>query len=528
MPMTSRPMTGFRRILRLSSIFVISTALTLPGCRGVNQMVRQVAPGAVESDRAIDSFVGKDIDYQAITEKHEEVRKITAMNGYGIVEGPDGPLTQYLNGILHRIIAVSPVPQVPAKVVVVDSQYSPVASAFQDGTIQIPFKLLADMDNLDDASEDALAFLLAHELSHILYYHYTSDVLASLSSGAVVLFELAHEVAQALGEVTGKSVVDSEKAESIYRKLLMANYAEQTVITPGWTRGQEDEADLLAFDLMIEAGYNPDGVYEFIDILHAYEKKAKQRDADRETEAGKKIAELANEGDIGGAVEKFVDSVITSLTRTASRAHASTDERRQSLIEYQERWHDEIAGAEDIDITALGWKAESTSASLDDEEIAQIRTVFRNYEAARITWEASDASERQSAVADVQVFLSGPTEYSPFPRVVAAVHSEERGKPDLALQHLQIALEHGAGPSFQIYEQLLHRLMTHRNYPRMHSVLDKAERQFGSLLRSMQWRAAVLDREGKHDEAEKVRGNCYNQNITYLKVRHLCTETIQL
>ena len=102
---------------------------------------------------------------------------------------------------------------------------------------------------------------MAHELSHILHYHFRLDVVGDAVEAVKVGTELSYAALLLLGEATGKqtkmaSVV--EKVEGFYKRVEVVQFLEESALTPAFTREQEAEADLLAFDLMVKAGYNPD------------------------------------------------------------------------------------------------------------------------------------------------------------------------------------------------------------------------------------------------------------------------------
>ena len=108
-----------------------------------------------------------------------------------------------------------------------------MVTAFPDGSIYVPLRLLQDMNNAPHfasdeaffaapASEDALAFLLGHELAHIMDYHYSSDALGSAFSIAVVGVELAMQLARLFGEISGKQVVNDEESQEVYTRFLAA------------------------------------------------------------------------------------------------------------------------------------------------------------------------------------------------------------------------------------------------------------------------------------------------------------------
>ena len=175
-----------RRLFKFRCAFVAVLA-TLTGCQAGLNVRSPFESETFLEQRALAQFQRPDIDYATLVHNRAEVRAITANHGYGTLEPDDGPLTVYLNHVLAKLIAGSPVPELSARVLVVDTVDNPVVSAFHDGTIYVPLRLLDDMNNARNAaSEDALAFMLAHELAHIMSYHYSSGSLGTLFSAGVV------------------------------------------------------------------------------------------------------------------------------------------------------------------------------------------------------------------------------------------------------------------------------------------------------------------------------------------------------
>ena len=499
----------------LSRIWVLMLVLALTGCPrpGFDGMSSLLTDDQSMSQTYLEQFEPRDDDYEKMADSRKEVRKETAMNGFGTVDREDDPLSRYLNAILEKIVAASPVPDIPARVVIVDLQKLPTAFAMKDGTIYIPFKLLADMDeNPDHSSEDALAFLLAHELSHLLYFHHGSDVAGHIFEAAAFGIEVGGSMMGLLNEITGKKgVMDSAKEEldTFYRTVRIAQFAEETAFTPAWTRKQENQADLLGFDLMIDAGYNPNAAYDFMDFLETYEKAAKNT---QDPQAPKE-----EQVDLVG---DFIDNFMKRLSRT----HATVSERRETLIEYHERWENEIGDAEDIDYRVLGWRQESRVDGLVDEADADwIRKLFDNYEASRKAELALYDGDHKQAKKLVQKSLSTPTQYNGYPRIIAADYYMDSGEREKAIDHIRSALK-GPNPSFRIYWKLLQCL---DDQEEKLAVLDEAEQRFGQFIPLMRLRATTLADLDREEEAREAESSCYHAN-PLSKQRNECYEPLEL
>ena len=509
----------FARSTLLDRLCAFAVILAMAGCGGSGNLKDDA-----EAQTELDRFRAKDMDYGKIVDVREETQKIIAMHGFGAMVQKGDPLDRYLNAILQKIIAVSPLPDLPARVVAVDLQHSPVAVAMKDGTIYVPFKLLADMNtNPNYASEDALAFLLAHELSHILYYHFHSDAVGDSVEVVKVATEVGYSLLKALEEGTGKTgkitpVV--EKLDTFYKRVEVVQLLEESALTPTFTRKQEDEADLLAFDLMIKAGYNPDASYDFMSLLQAYEEEAenivkRQNIDENDKEDGEK-----------DPISQIAETIMTELQKglgSLKRHHATASKRRKALNEYHDRWADKVADAEDIILRRLGWEKNSRAGDLSETDTEIIRKLFVNYEAAKNAETAIATDNYDKARTLIQQSLSTPTKFNAYPRIVAALYHEERGERTEAIEHIRQALQ-GPGPSFLVYEKYI-RLLDDKE-TRL-TVLYEAETKFGRFVRLMRLRATTLEKLGREEEARQVRELCYYEN-TLSKQRSECFESLEL
>ena len=491
----------------------------LSGCQGGLNVRSTFPDGSSSERRMLENFERSDVDYANLSSNRADVQTMTAGHGYGTLESENGPLTEYLNHILRKLISASPVPEMSARVVVVDTVDSPLAVAFPDGSIYVPLRLLEDMNNApNSASEDALAFLLGHELAHIMDYHYSSDAVGTLFSTGVVGFELAMQIANLLGEIKGEQVVSEEKSQKLYTRFLAAKAVEEKIISPSWTRSQENKADLLGFDLMMKAGYNPNAAYDFLDFLYGYESEAQRIAKEREASA------VAEQKDLGGLLGLFVTQVVESV----SRDHPTVAWRRESVIEYHERWQDDILDAEDVEIRALAWHEDAPGNVVEEADASRIRSLFSNYREAVLGRQALLDSDYAKAQEHLAQSLSSPTEYNAYPRMVAAWYATETGDDDAAVQHLRSALENGPGASFLIYEQLLFRLARRGDHAGAVEVLDRAQSRFGHYMEVFRWRATILDMQDRNEEATEVRETCLGEYRLQLKQRQRCHERVEM
>ena len=521
MQLTGSVSAGVRRLVPLGRLCVLAGVVTMAGCVEVGTI--RVGDQAT-AQRELHRLRARDLDYGKFAAGREDVRKYIAERGWGAVDREGDPLNGYLNAILQRLVAVSPFPDAPVRVVALDLQLSPVAQAMKDGTIYVPFKLLADMSaNPNLATEDALAFLLAHELSHILHYHFGTDTVGDVVEIVRAGTELAYGALDAFGKATGKAgsmTSAMSKVHSFYKRVEVVQFLEESALTPAFTRGQENEADLLAFDLVMEAGYNPEAAYDFMDLLRAYEEAAEERQKAAQAAAAKPQGDQV---DLYAVLAQGISTAIAAGLTEMKRDHATVKQRRVNLSDYHDRWSDEIAEAEDVELRGLGWKEGTRTESVDEADADAIRKLFANYEAARNAEVAVAAGDHGEAMALVRQALSTPTEFNAYPRIIAALVHEERGDRAQARENVRLALQ-GPGPSLTVYERYLRYV---GDAEERLAVLEEAERAFGRPVRLMRLRATTLDRLGREDEARVARSACLSENLLS-KQRNMCDEPLRL
>lgn len=187
------------------------------------------------------------------------------VSGQGVLE--ENALAAYVRTVMDRLLARWPGPRPIVSVYVVPgSDFT--AEALRDGAIMITtgtFETLARTSSL--RNEDALAFVVAHELSHVLLGHpaeraRTSEML-HYASGVVAL---------------GSTIVGHSKLANVARVgVKVATFNEAGIeladggLFPSWSRAQEEQADTLGIDLMARAGYSVEAVPAVLQALEAAE-----------------------------------------------------------------------------------------------------------------------------------------------------------------------------------------------------------------------------------------------------------------
>lgn len=153
----------------------------------------------------------------------------------------------------------------------------PDARAYGSGVIVLSTGLL---DKIPD--QNALAFILAHELAHILADH--EGKRQKLVDTAKTVSEVTTSALVYKDALRGSSFQNNQlqlKSHSSTVDLLVMSYATDAlatdVLAPVVGRGQEYDADKIAVDLLVMAGFAPDACYSAIDLLLKSENKPHQR-----------------------------------------------------------------------------------------------------------------------------------------------------------------------------------------------------------------------------------------------------------
>lgn len=242
-------------------VFILATAiLSCQTAAAIADLGAQIAGGVGVIDQKTASAISTSA--KAIGSAAEEInpeqeyyigRAVAAniLSTYKIWNGSPA-LTTYLNRICMTIAINSPRPDIfnGYHVAILDSN-EVNAFATPGGHIFITRGLIATAK-----SEDALAAVIAHEIAHIQLKHGIKAIKNSRITNAILVTgtEVAGASGMNLGELT------SVLTESV-------NEIVQTLVTNGYSRDQEYEADNTALALLASAGYKPQALIEMLQAL---------------------------------------------------------------------------------------------------------------------------------------------------------------------------------------------------------------------------------------------------------------------
>lgn len=164
---------------------------------------------------------------------------------------------EHLQRIFGRLLERNGLPQNSAVLVMLGCEVPSAATVAESRTIRICRGMLRLTE-----TDDEVAFVLAHELSHILLRHASEErnIGNHLSGTALEVMTLG---AAAAGVASGGLLLPA------YGVFAASQISKPEVgrRLAGINRREEAEADLNAIDLMVKAGYNPTGAIGILESL---------------------------------------------------------------------------------------------------------------------------------------------------------------------------------------------------------------------------------------------------------------------
>jgi beta-barrel assembly-enhancing protease len=263
--MTLRSRTRFLLVSSLVIVFLVSTRWALaapPAASPDPQAVSQQEDKAdKERKKKEDKAAQKDLrDAKADKDVLDELQpKMDAIaQGMLPLRYDDRFLQDYVNELGQSLVPK----ETPSGVLFsfrVLKDATPNAFALADGRTYVNTGLLAFVQN-----EAQLAFVLAHEISHVTQQHQVKRVRESRSFMRTVMPGL---VGAALGGIVGGVVKGKEGAGEGALIGGAAGFAASLLSINAYDRKQEDEADLAGAKLLLDAGYDSREAVAFFDKL---------------------------------------------------------------------------------------------------------------------------------------------------------------------------------------------------------------------------------------------------------------------
>ncbi|GAA3933262.1 M48 family metallopeptidase [Luteimonas lutimaris] len=318
--------------------------------------------------------------------------------GYGVIV--DATLERQLNDVLHDLQRVLPEAPAPAHVYAMpDTEFRAYSTA--DGAIFIAMGMLQSLQ-----SRDELAALLGHEYAHILLHHHAKG------KGETVSQKLYGVGSLYLGLRGGKSnkITDDLLRKSLFNELALESV--QSAVMPAMGRKQEDEADRLAADLLVRAGYNPVAIVSFMDRMVEWEARNEESASARETRTAEttRLVTMSDKS-MSLNLDKKMDGLVGIVGDVAAgglallrRRHYPASKRAEAVRDYMSSQHGD---ADRPDERPIPWA--------NDSEVQQL---FAGVAAAHATAGALAGQDANEAKALAAKASASPAARSPYVRFI--------------------------------------------------------------------------------------------------------------
>lgn len=444
-------------------------------------------------------------------------------------------------GLLNKIVAAGPRPDVAAKVMMYDDPVSN-AQAFGDGSILISTGLveyLSDVAETDQAAaESMLAYSLSHEYAHVLMRHpqERSKNVASLEN-----IQKAFNLAGTLYLVGRTATIDQRAAVNVqqrqaYQALgvmmgasLVGGFLEGEVkraVLPGFSRETERDADMLAVDLMqrlrssSNAPLDPivgvDQLKSVGDTNKTIITKAATliRDAGNTTKtAAANLATLApalmlqkGSTDIGNELKAM------AVTTAAGFVFQKLEERRRLTDVHL---HDSAERRGDLvrRYSAQFYPVAETAAPVAQAPYSgQVDwgRVTRDLEGQRAKQNAEEALVRgdvPAARTAIDVALRSPIGQSPDVQRIAGAVADAEGKTEVAIGHYRKVIDAG-GTDRATYDALIQSHLRINQRTQALAAIDRAGVASGDPMSYLPLKITIHREDGNKAEMDKALAEC--------------------
>lgn len=266
-------MRSYKKALSLSIIpglLIAGTALAAPD---------------VPSKGTYLSVLKDDVSYETVDEGPE---LLDPNNKYvmGVLSEPY--TTAYLKSVMEKLLVGWPYTRPKLDVYIQpSSQFNSDATA--GGALVFTTGMLDFLATHPEfQSEDCLAFVVAHELAHVLLNHPT-DIRHSKNA-----MNHTNGALQVMATVARAAKAVNQQASLAYLADTGLVDLTQEYVFPIWQRDQEIEADTLAIDLMAKAGYSVDKALNVLEIFKQQEQAAHDKQVEADHNFFKNVGQMAD------------------------------------------------------------------------------------------------------------------------------------------------------------------------------------------------------------------------------------------
>lgn len=407
------------------------------------------------------------------------------------------------------------------------SEYHAVASA--DDTIVVHVGLLEQAE-----VEDELAFVLAHELAHVLLGHMGhKDFLEETRRSSEVALQLARlggtisaidfDAVRDSGEINIDEVEVRERQGKALDLYDGYHDVMEDVFMPHWSRRHEDEADLLAIDLIAAAGYSPDYAElvflkleqamlarenHFTRLFNSYQDYLKNMTGEQ---ISKTLTPINNGQstpadffkELRQTVERgLVDAARLSVLDRLRPDHPDPKKRAKTLRRYIDREY-----ADTLDREPRAQRLEALQASAEFATLLDVR------QAVMDTRSQLQAGRVEQGLASIKPASSGRFKHYGEGRWLKYQLREAQGERADAIANLDLAAR-GTHPGVRTYAKLFAHRWEAGDQAGAYAAVEAAEVKFGDYQHYLPERIFAAARNGQ--SIDGIYLQCMDSAAAYL------------
>lgn len=517
--------------MKRSIVIVLLSVLVLNSCKTMEGASRAI--GNLFSNRVHESFDGQFIVQDSLKEhkvRHDELSGQGKLISYSGLDIPaeqvrtsnivDSPaINRYLNKVIDKLLGQWDGTPVNVQVQIVDRRtFSPYADPM--GMISVP---LGALENVE--SEDEIALLLGHELSHLLLRHHERDKLMAEQEDTISTIANTVIMANVLKDtkvVRNDKKVDfnynpTEQGQKNISKAAVYSYIinglSDNVWSTAWQRTQEEEADLLAIDLAKRAGYAIRASTFNLQRLADFEGKQQgilPRFFAQKTEALQIALQEMNMKSVEQELNTFVKEGISASFNAASdylkKQHMSPQIREENVRAYANREYQDVIRQR---VNYSSW-----------EKLINAREVKLMFDGYAKSFSAAAAITDGDLIAAARLAkesLNPVVESHPGIREVMFNLRTAQQRHDTAAQNLAL-IKKWQHASHALFDKKIEWEMGQNQHKTALRFIDKAEKTFGSQSIYVLQKAIAQATLGQTDEAVSTLEKC----SIYPEQKHSC------
>lgn len=366
--------------------------------------------------------------------------------------------------------------ELPKVIVTTDLKYTAQASLDE---IAISNGILYDA-----GSEDEIAFILAHELSHVIKGHYNTNeyfakqerlvkVLSKLSMAITLIRSKAVEGKPANKEDLAK--IKNQQEDTLKLQALINDVSEY-MLNSSLTRAHEEEADLLAIDLLAKTDYSVNGYVDAFARLEQSEQFVEDKLADIQERLIALMVLMDGDSAETDSTEKQLIKTImrvasSEVLKTFAKEHPYAADRRKVVAKYVKKEY-----------------RKQKRSTVDEAKYAQLKQQadFKNSVAAyavvadldrKITLASKEGRKERISDSDINKVITASSallkEDDAYTRYVLANAYKELNKDAEYIKQIQ-AISNLDGASQTIFEAVMSYQLEAGDYAQLKKTVDLA------------------------------------------------------